>query len=116
MRAPERGQVAVELVGVVALVVLATVLCVQGVFVAQVYSTTQAAVRDAARVASVGGDGRVALDARLPGWVRVERYVVERGRDDVEVEVAVRLPVLGPSVTVDGLVVERSATFPRMGA
>ncbi|PFG34689.1 TadE/TadG family type IV pilus assembly protein [Sanguibacter antarcticus] len=110
----EAGQVALELVGVVTLVVLAAMLCVQGVYVAQVYSTTQAAVRDAARIEAEGEPGRPALDARLPDWIRVERYVVQRNADDVEVQVAVRLPVLGPSVTVGGLLVERSATFPRM--
>lgn len=113
-RARETGQVALELVGVVTLVVLAAMLCVQGVFVAQVYSTAQAAVRDAARVEAEGRSGRAALDARLPDWVEVERYDVEEGLDDVEVEVAVRLPVLGSSVTVGDVLVERSATFPRM--
>lgn len=110
----EQGQVAVDLVGVVVLVLLAAVLCVQGVVVSQVHSTTQAAVRDAARDAAEAGGGRAAFDARLPDWIQVERYAVSRGPHDVEVDVAVRLPVLGPSVTLDGLLVERSATFPRM--
>lgn len=109
----DAGQATVDLVGVVVLVLLAAVLCVQAVTMAQVFSTTQAAVRDAARAASTGADGRAAFDAKAPEWVRVESFEVHRDADEVVVEARVRLPLLGRGGDVGGVTVERSATFPR---
>ncbi|MER7796867.1 hypothetical protein [Microbacterium sp. NPDC096154] len=110
--AHEDGQGAIELVGYVLLVVLAAVLCVQGVYAAQAASATQEAARNGARALSLGEDWRGAVDRTLPDWVRATAV---NGRTDgrlARVEVIATVPIGVADVGFTDLRFSRAAEFP----
>ncbi|GAB2451675.1 hypothetical protein GCM10007967_02120 [Xylanimonas ulmi] len=114
-RPGQAGQAVIELVGFVFLVVLATLLCVQGVFAAQAASAAQEAARNGARALSLGQDWRAVVDETLPDWARAD--VVEGGADraTARVRVAVRVPIGLRQITSGDLRFESSAQMPVRG-
>ncbi len=81
----QQGQSTIEFVGMVPFVLIALVLAFQAYVTVVATERVNNAVRTAARVASVGGDGRQAALAALPGWLEREGA---RRYPAVEVEVA----------------------------
>ena len=112
-RRDDRGSAAIELVGYVTTVVIAAMLCLQGVYVAQVMSVAQQAARDGARAHALGQDVVGAVRAQVPSWAHVQdvRSRVD-GRAFV-VEVDVRVPIGVRGVTSSQIVVSRDAAMPR---
>jgi TadE-like protein len=68
-RRNERGSMAIEMVAMVPLLVLVTIVCVQGFLAVATAGAAQKAARDAARADLLGNSGAVAARASLPGWV-----------------------------------------------
>lgn len=111
-RRGDRGSMAVELVGVVPLLVMITILCVEGFLAAAAAGAAQKAARDGARA-----DSASAAYASLPGWVSDAR--VQQGSAAkpscagtcyrVEVEV----PLVVPGFTTSLVTVARTAEMPR---
>lgn len=113
-RREERGSAGVELVGMVPLLVLVTILCVEAFLAASSYSAAQKAARDAARAVAMGLDGRAAAEASLPRWttlVAAERY----GCDGVCYRVELSVPLLVPGLVDDLITIERRAELPDTG-
>jgi TadE-like protein len=114
----EGGSVAVELVGIIPILVLVTILCVQGFLAAATASTAAKAARDAARAAMRDGPGAgyAAAQQTLPRWADLRS--VQWGGAAVpgcsgtcaRVEVAVPLVVNGFSS--GNLTLSRSAELP----
>ncbi|MGO1318552.1 MAG: hypothetical protein ACTMIR_16205 [Cellulomonadaceae bacterium] len=112
-RVRDQGQVAIELIGVVVLLVIVAVVCVQGVAVAQIGSVAQEAARDGARALSQDRDYRSAVDAKLPDTAQVRDLRGETSASAAHVELTVSIPVgLGPW-TFHDVTVTRQAEFPR---
>lgn len=114
----ERGSVAIELVAVVPILVLVTIVLVQGwLMVSAVQSTTQAA-RDAARAAARGDDGAQAAQNALPDWVEIAAPLsvgscTVAGLSAKCSRVEVRIPYGVPGFVQAGSVaVVRTAEFP----
>lgn len=108
----QSGQAVIELVGFVFLVMIATVLCVQGLLAAQAASAAQEAARNGARAMSLGQDWRRVVDETLPDWAQLED---RKGRADdgaARVWVAVRVPIGMRSITSADITFERAAEMP----
>jgi hypothetical protein len=113
----ERGALSVELVGIVPLLVLITLVVVQGMLAVTTVSAVQQAARDGARAQMTGQ--RAVADAvhdQVPDWITVER--ISTGTDAVAgcpghcVSVEARIPIGIPSFSVDTVTVRRTADFP----
>lgn len=111
----DRGSVAVESILYVFIVVLAAVICVQGIFLTQSVSASQRLARDAARSYATGAS---ALDVEnqvrgaLPSWARLERVTFPSSAD-AAVKVELRVPIVVPGVTTSSFTVSRDAVMPR---
>ncbi|MGL5859254.1 MAG: TadE/TadG family type IV pilus assembly protein [Angustibacter sp.] len=114
----DRGSMSVELVAVVPLLVLVTVVCVQGFTAVSAIEATARAARDAARAAALGQDASAAARRALPSGVGVDSITVTRGGGcpvpgAVCADVRVRIPVGYPGIlAADGLSVHRQAVLP----
>jgi pilus assembly protein CpaE len=94
--ATEAGQVAVETVGIMPLVLLIVVLLWQMALVGTTFVLGEHAAREGARELSVDDDARAAAMADLPvGW---QRSAAVSTTDD-RVDVALRVPALFPGVS-----------------
>ncbi|MFD1506524.1 pilus assembly protein [Georgenia yuyongxinii] len=113
----ERGALSVELVGVVPILVLITLVVVQGMLAVTTVSAVQQAARDGAR-AQMTGQRSVdqAVHDQVPDWITVER--IDTGAAAVAdcaghcVSVEARIPIGIPSFSVDTVTVRRTADFP----
>lgn len=112
-RAEDAGLTSIELVSYVFVLVLVTLVCVQGVFLAQTASAAQQAARDGARAASLGRDVDLEVRRVLPPWAVVESISLTTPSDAYRVAVQVRVPVLLRGVTSSSFVVSRDAVLPR---
>lgn len=108
----ETGSTAIELVGVVFILVVVTCLLVQGLVIAQAGAATQKAARDGARALALGRDASVATRAELPEWAQVER-ISSSGGDSARVEVEIRVPIILPGITSHSFTLTRDAEMPR---
>ncbi|MFI9489487.1 TadE/TadG family type IV pilus assembly protein [Promicromonospora sp. NPDC052451] len=108
----ERGQAAVELVGLVFALVLVGLLAIQGITVAQTASIAQEAARNGARALSLGQDARAEVERSVPDGldVREVRPVVDDGTARVRVTVSAPLGLAG--MTVVDVALTRTAAFP----
>lgn len=112
-RRGDRGAVSLELVSFTFVVVLAAVLCVQGIFVTQATSVAQQAARDGARAPSLGRVVEDEVRRAVPGWATVDRIRTTGTPSSVRVEVGLRVPIVIPGVTSSRFVVTRDAVMPR---
>lgn len=118
-RRRDYGSVAVELVAVIPILVVVTILCVQGFLAAATASTAAKAARDAARAAMRAGPGAgyAAAQQTLPRWAELRSIswggaaVPGCAGTCARVEVAVPLVVTGFSTGF--VTVSRSAELPR---
>lgn len=111
----DQGSMTVEFVAVVPLLILVTVLCIQGFAMVSAMEATQRAARDGARAASMGRDGRAAALAALPGWVAVRSIDIGGGGDCAGVcaDVRVSIPIGYPGIlSVHAFDVTRRADLP----
>ncbi|NLT55770.1 MAG: pilus assembly protein [Actinomycetales bacterium] len=114
----DRGSISVEFVAVIPLLIVVTVLLVQGLLAASVVNDVTKAARDGARAASRGGDGAAAVRAQVPDWVRVEEVRIGPGAVTgcmgVCSAVRVSIPLGYPGVMeISRIQVTRTADFPR---
>ena len=109
----DAGQASIELIGVVTILLVVTLLCVQGLFVAQVGAVAQQAARDGARARALGQDPAAAARRQVPGWATVESIDVEAVGGADRVHVQVRVPIVLPGITSSSFVVGRDAVLPR---
>jgi hypothetical protein len=112
--------VSVELVGAVPILILVTVLLIEGFLAASAVDRVAQAARDGARVASRGGDGVAAARTVLPGWVTVRELrtgpEAAPGCAGVCATVVVDVPIGVPGwATLAQVRVQRSADFPAGG-
>ncbi|WP_423461785.1 hypothetical protein ACO229_13755 [Promicromonospora sp. MS192] len=108
----ERGQAAIELVGVVFVVVLVSLLAVQGITVAQTASITQEAARNGARALSQGQDWRAVVQRHVPDGLEMKRMRGDVERGDAQVRVTVSAPLGLAGLEITDVSVTRTATFP----
>ncbi|MGW2094789.1 TadE/TadG family type IV pilus assembly protein [Promicromonospora sukumoe] len=109
----ERGQAAVELIGVVFAMLLVGLLAIQGITVAQTASIAQEAARNGARALSVGGDPGTEVRRAVPDGLDVQdiqAVIDDDGAARVRVTVTAPLGLAGMRV-VD-VALTRTAAFP----
>jgi hypothetical protein len=108
----EGGQAAVELIGVVFVIVLVALLAIQGITVAQAASITQEAARNGARALSQGDDWRAVVRQQVPDGLdlKAARAAVDDGTARVRVTVSAPLGLAGLDLT--DVAVTRTAEFP----
>ncbi|WP_127132220.1 TadE/TadG family type IV pilus assembly protein [Georgenia sp. SYP-B2076] len=111
----ERGSLGVELAAMVPLLMLVTLLIVQGMLAVTTISAVQQAARDGARTMAAGEPRAVweqAALAQVPGWL-TDVVVRDGGCAGACVSVEARVPIGLPSITFDTVTVQRTAEFPR---
>ncbi|MBO0608754.1 TadE/TadG family type IV pilus assembly protein [Myceligenerans salitolerans] len=111
----DRGQAAVELVGVVFVVLLVALLAIQGITVAQTASITQEAARNGARALSQGGDWLSVVENQIPDGLRLEDAEAATDDGTARVRVTVSAPLGLGEMTVTDVALTRSAEFPMEG-
>ncbi|MEU7294116.1 TadE/TadG family type IV pilus assembly protein [Streptomyces exfoliatus] len=92
------GQVAIEFLGMVPVILLTLVLLWQVVLVGYTYTLAGNAADEAARACAVGGDGVAAASRHIDGAWSVSGGACGGNDDMVHVTVTVRVPVLVPGV------------------
>ncbi|MFD3332638.1 TadE/TadG family type IV pilus assembly protein [Streptomyces sp. NPDC058700] len=98
-RTDDRGQVAVEFLGMVPIILLTLVLLWQVVLVGYTYTLAGNAADEAARAAAVGDDCGEAAMRHLDGpWRSGAEPVCSEGGGVVTAVVTIRVPVLVPGV------------------
>lgn len=107
------GAISLELIGYVTVLVIVAMLCIQGLYVAQVTSAAQQAARSGARAQALGLDVSTEVHRQLPGWAQVQAISTSYPGDGVRVEVAVRVPIVLPGITSRSFSVTRDAVLPR---
>lgn len=100
----ERGQVSIELMGMLPLLAIGLIAALQLIFAVATVQSTATAARAAARTVSQGSDPVTAAERAVPDWVRNKMTVTVTGGADPGVQVTTRVPILlpgiaGPSVT-----------------
>lgn len=115
LRRDDAGLTAIELVASVPLLVLVTLVLVQGYQIVSGIEATTKAARDAARAEADGRDGDAAALRQLPDWVDVASLDAGGGAcEGVCRTVVVDIPYGVPGIlTAGSFRVERSADFPR---
>ncbi|MFJ8657828.1 TadE/TadG family type IV pilus assembly protein [Streptomyces sp. NPDC093795] len=94
----DRGQVAVEFLGMVPVILLTLVLLWQVVLVGYTYTLAGNAADEAARACAVDGDGVAAASRHIDGAWSVSGGDCGGSDDMVHVTVTLRVPVLVPGV------------------
>lgn len=106
----ERGSVAVELMGVMPLLLLAGLAALQLLLVGFTVTAAENSARSGSRVLSTFGDPDDAARRSLPGFLADDAEVVAQGE---KVTVIVEVPVLVPGLSTSALTVSRAAELPR---
>lgn len=110
----ERGVLAIELIGFVAVTLLVLTLALQGIFFAQTHSAAQEAARNGARALSAQENHYQAATDSLPDWAQVVS-VNSSTHGEARVEVTVRVPLGLPGITSERVTITRDAVFPMGG-
>jgi Flp pilus assembly protein TadG len=109
LRAHDRGSAAIELLGVIPIVVMVILAILQGAAATFATQATNQAVRDGARALSMGQSAEIAVEQSLPGGLRAERITYVSGGQGIRLEVKVPRIGVFPALTVD-----RTAVMPRV--
>jgi hypothetical protein len=115
-RQGEDGQAAIELLGLLPILLLVGLAVLQTLMVAQAAVATEQAARAAARVAMVeDGQGGIeaAAAASLPSWLRPSASTTWPSGDRHRVRVEVRVPVVVPGISAT-LDLHRTAEMPEL--
>ena len=108
----ERGSTAVELAGMLPMLLLISLFAWQALMVAFTVTAAENAARSGSRAEGRGDDGReIALES-LPTWLRGDAEVTVDGE---LVEVRIPVPIVLPGVSWGGATVARSAELPGTG-
>ncbi|WP_329282518.1 TadE/TadG family type IV pilus assembly protein [Streptomyces sp. NBC_00691] len=94
----DRGQVAVEFLGMVPLILLTLALLWQIVLVGYTYTLAGNAADEAARACAVGDDGAAAAGRHIGGAWSVSGGACDVSGGMVHVEISVEVPVLVPGL------------------
>ncbi|MCX5228367.1 TadE/TadG family type IV pilus assembly protein [Streptomyces sp. NPDC006553] len=94
----DRGQVAVEFLGMVPLILLTLALLWQVVLVGYAFTLAGNAADEAARACAVGDDGPAAAGRHIGGAWSASGGDCDRGGGMVHVRVSVEVPVLVPGL------------------
>lgn len=108
-RRDERGQVAVELVGMLPWLLISALIAWQLLLAAYTAVSVGNAARTASRVASRGGDAQEAGRLALPGILENSASVEEDGE---EISVQAGVPILIPGIDSDRITITKRAVFP----
>ncbi len=112
----DTGSMSVELVAIVPLLVMVTILCIEGFLAAAAGGAAQKAARDAARAEVLGRSGVAAAHASLPSWARdahVSRGTAAKGTcGGICYRVEVEVPLVVPGLTMSAVTVSRTAELP----
>jgi hypothetical protein len=104
---------AIELVGMVPLLVLVTILCVQGFLAAATAGAAQKAARDGARADVMGNSGPAAARDSLPGWVGESRVyqgsAAKASCGGVCYRIEVEVPLVVPGLSTSLVTISRTA-------
>jgi hypothetical protein len=113
----ERGSMAIELVAIVPVLVLVTILCIEGFLASAAAGAAQKAARDGARADGMGRDGVGAALDSLPDWVRNPKVsqgsAAKDGCAGICYRVEVEVPLVVPGFSTGVVTVVRSAELPR---
>lgn len=114
-RSTQSGQVALEMIGFVVVVMIAALLALQGVLLAQTHSAVQEAARHGARVYSdpstSWAEARTVADNALPSWADPVVIDGSRSENTARVEITVAVPIGSTAFSFDGLTITRDAEF-----
>jgi hypothetical protein len=116
--ADERGQSALELVGMVPLMALVALAVAQALLIGHTAIVTEQAARTGARVAMVtddGGASRAAAVGSLPSWLRDGAQVRFSGGGSHRLELSSRIPTIVPGLP-SGMRVNRTVEMPDVGS
>jgi hypothetical protein len=105
----QRGQASVEFAGVLVWLLLAALFIWQLMLVTWTFNQASNAARTASRVEGRGGDGEKAGREALSRGLRDDAEIVLRNE---RATVRVRIPILIPGVSTDGMVATRKAVLP----
>ncbi|WP_418277921.1 TadE/TadG family type IV pilus assembly protein [Isoptericola jiangsuensis] len=108
----EVGQAAIELAGAVFLLLLVTVLAIQGVLIAQGASVAQEAARNGARALSQERDWRQAARDSVPDGWDIARLDASTGGDRARVETVLSFPLGIAGIHITNMRITRDAEFP----
>ncbi len=111
MRQDEKGVLDIELTVFVPILVIVTLLLVQGFLAISTITSVQSAARDGARAAMLGQAPVDAVERSLPDWVTLES-VSDGCASSRCVTVTARVPIGLPSITSEDVTVTRTAYFP----
>lgn len=106
-RGPEAGVASIEIVALTPLLVLVTIMTLQGGAAVWTVTATDNAARQAARAEALGQDPRQAAEAALPSGLVLER--ISHFGPDHGIVVVVRIPRVSP---LPQMTVTRSAELP----
>ncbi|MGW1867890.1 TadE/TadG family type IV pilus assembly protein [Streptomyces mauvecolor] len=118
-RADDRGQVALEYIGFVAILLLVGLAAIQLGVAAYAVNQAGTGARAAARAASLddpkGLSPEAAVDAAVKGWVHAERPRRSGGGDEVTYTVTIKIPSVIPGLR-DGFfgTATRTSTMPKL--
>lgn len=108
----DSGQATVEAIGVVVVLVLVTLLAVQGIAVAQAAAAAQEAARNGARALSQDRDWAEAVREQVPSGLTVTSLVPDVDSSRARMEVTVSAPLGLAGLTLTSVSLTRSAEFP----
>lgn len=108
----ERGSTAVELAGMLPMLLLVALFAWQALMVAFTVTAAENAARSGSRAEGRGDDGRATAFESLPSWLREDAQVEIDGE---LVEVRVPVPLVVPGVSLGGATVARTAELPSTG-
>lgn len=105
--AVERGQGAIELVGLIPLLLVLILFAWQAILTGAAAYLASNSAQEGARAAAVGGDVTSAANAAVPGWLAESVDVQQLG--GTRVKVTIRPPLLMPGARPMGMTVSASA-------
>jgi hypothetical protein len=109
----EQGTAAVELIGMLPLMLLAALLVWQALLITSAATAAEHAARNASRAASTAQPVDAAGLSAVPSWLR-DDTLVQRDSGSTEVTVRITVPLVAPGLASPWTVV-READLPRTG-
>jgi hypothetical protein len=104
--------VAIELLGVLPLLLLVALAGWQILLAAFTATSAQDAARTGSRAAGIGRDGSSAATDALSPWLRGRAHVTIAHDNPQHVTVKIDVPILVPGLTTNALTVTRTAELP----
>jgi hypothetical protein len=109
VRRGQQGTAAIELVGVLPLMLIAALAAWQGLLMTYSATAAQDAARTGSRASGLGRNGEAAAVGAVSSWLRPGVTATSTGE---RMTVHIKVPVVVPGLTFGGLTVSRSAELP----